>query len=118
MARGHRFFTPNPFSTFLAAAAPCARRLFSSSSGELKALKLADSLDDTVWGCCMVNSRGFSDVVNGETVSLLVPLADMANHSLSPNAAYRFNVEQDAFEISALQVENVSCCCCCCCLWP
>lgn len=40
---------------------PC--RLFSSASGELRALRLADSLEDTVWAACMVNSRCFSDTV-------------------------------------------------------
>lgn len=42
--------------------APC--RLFSSSTGELRALQLAPTLDDTVWAACMVNSRCFSDTVS------------------------------------------------------
>ncbi|PRW59741.1 acyl-coenzyme A oxidase peroxisomal isoform B [Chlorella sorokiniana] len=78
-------------------------RLLSSTSGELRVLQLADSLEDTLWAACMVNSRCFSETVDGETVSLVVPCADMANHVLSPNAGYRFVAEADAFQLQALQ---------------
>ncbi len=143
-----------------------AGRLFSSTSGELRALQLADSLEDTLWAACMVNSRCFSETVSwqlactleagnvemqqhcvlspptqwllplaqppfvlflqpfspplnartpppaqpcqvaGETVSLMVPCADMANHVLVPNAGYRFVPEADAFQLQALQVKG------------
>ncbi|KAL4459118.1 hypothetical protein ABPG75_013983 [Micractinium tetrahymenae] len=78
-------------------------RLFSSTTGELRALQLADRLEDMLWAACMVNSRCFSDTVDGETVSLMVPCADMANHVLAPNAAYQFVPEADAFQLTALQ---------------
>lgn len=42
---------------------PSARRLFSSAGGELRALQLADRLEDTLWAACMVNSRCFSETV-------------------------------------------------------
>lgn len=44
--------------------------------------------------------------IAGETVSLVVPCADMANHVLSPNAGYRFVPEADAFQLHALQVSR------------
>lgn len=45
--------------------------------------------------------------VAGETVSLMVPCCDMANHVLSPNAGYRFVPEADAFQLQALQVRGL-----------
>lgn len=44
--------------------------------------------------------------VAGETVSLMVPCADMANHVLAPNAAYQFVPEADAFQLTALRVRD------------
>ncbi|EFN53459.1 hypothetical protein CHLNCDRAFT_136721 [Chlorella variabilis] len=78
-------------------------RLFCTSGGELRALQLAAGLQDTVWAACMVNSRSFSETVEGETVSLMVPCADMANHALAPNASYQFVAPADAFQLQALQ---------------
>lgn len=45
--------------------------------------------------------------VAGETVSLMVPCCDMANHVLSPNAGYRYVPEADAFQLQALQVRGL-----------
>lgn len=42
--------------------------------------------------------------VDGETVSLMVPCADMANHVMSPNAGYAFDASVDAFRLTALRV--------------
>jgi hypothetical protein len=42
--------------------------------------------------------------VEGETVSLMVPCADMANHVASPNAGYAFEAAADAFQLTALRV--------------
>lgn len=36
----------------------------------------------------------------------MVPCADMANHVLSPNAAYQFVPEDDAFQLAALQARG------------
>lgn len=46
--------------------------LFSSSTGELKALDLAPDLSDTLWAAFMVNSRSFSDAAGREMLSLMV----------------------------------------------
>ena len=35
-----------------------------------------------------VRSRTFSDVVSGESVTLMVPFADFANHSFAPNCYF------------------------------
>lgn len=45
--------------------------------------------------------------IAGETVSLVVPCADMANHVLRPNASYAFSPEEDAFVLRALRVRAV-----------
>ena len=38
--------------------------VFSSQTGHLKALQLADRLQDTLWAMSLVRSRTFSDTVN------------------------------------------------------
>lgn len=73
--------------------------LFSSSTGDLRALDLAPSFTDTLWAACMVNSRCFSDAAGREALSLMVPLCDLANHSASPNAAYRLDAAQQHFSL-------------------
>jgi hypothetical protein len=50
----------------------------------------------------MVNSRCFSETIGKEVVTLMVPAADFANHSPAPNAEYRYNTEQDAFQLVSL----------------
>lgn len=84
--------------------------LFSSSTGELRALDLAPSFSDTLWAACMVNSRCFSDAAGRELLSLMVPLADMANHSTQPNAAYRLHPSTQTFTVTSTKVGGV-------CLW-
>lgn len=78
--------------------------LFSSSTGELRALDLAPDFSDTLWAACMVNSRCFSDAAGRELLSLMVPLADMANHSNTPNAGYRLDSASQTFSIVSTQV--------------
>jgi hypothetical protein len=79
--------------------------LFSPATGlpELKELDLAPTFNDTLWAVCMVNSRCFSETVGKEIVTFMVPAADFVNHSLSPNAEYRYNTEQDAFQLVSLR---------------
>ena len=44
-------------------ALECHESMFSSHTGHLKTLQLADSVQDTVWAMSMVRSRTFSDQV-------------------------------------------------------
>lgn len=76
---------------------------FDEDSGFLKSLKLSQSAADTRWAMCMVNSRCFSESIYGEAVSMIVPLADMANHSNSPNSRYMYDVNSDQFHLVACQ---------------
>lgn len=79
--------------------------LFSSSTGELKALNLAPDVSDTLWAASMVNSRCFSDAAGRELLSLMVPLADMANHSPDePNATYRLDPGTGTFSVTSTKV--------------
>lgn len=75
--------------------------VFSDDSGDLRALRLSARFEDTLWAASMVNSRCFADEVSGEAISLVVPCADMANHSTSPNASYRLNTEIGCFQLIA-----------------
>eukprot|EP00878_Enallax_costatus_P035849 GHUV01040088.1.p1 GENE.GHUV01040088.1~~GHUV01040088.1.p1 ORF type:complete len:486 (+),score=115.66 GHUV01040088.1:144-1601(+) len=77
--------------------------IFSSQTGDLASLDLAPEFQDTLWAACMVNSRCFSDAVGREAVSLLVPCADMANHSMTPNAGYRLDPETQTFNITTTE---------------
>jgi hypothetical protein len=56
-----------------AAIASLHENVFSSSTGSLAALRLADTEDDTRWAASMINSRCFAESVNGEPLSLVVP---------------------------------------------
>lgn len=55
----------------------------------------------------MVNSRCFSDAAGRELLSLMVPLADMANHSTQPNAAYRLHPSTQTFTVTSTKVGGV-----------
>ena len=79
------------------------RSMFDQKTGMLGSLKLSDSFEDTLWAFCIVNSRCFSDTTpDGENLSMMVPCADMANHSNTPDMSYRFNFSLDRFELGAL----------------
>lgn len=80
--------------------------LFSSTTGELRALDLAPDFSNTLWAACMVNSRCFSDAAGRELLSLMVPLADMANHSNQPNAGYRLDPSSQTFSLCSTQVKH------------
>lgn len=45
-------------------AEECHKSLFSSQTGHLQGLRLADSLQNTLWAMSMVRSRTFSDKVS------------------------------------------------------
>ncbi|WIA28837.1 hypothetical protein OEZ86_011364 [Tetradesmus obliquus] len=77
--------------------------VFSSSTGELAALDLAPEFKHTLWAACMVNSRCFSDNVGREALSLMVPCADMANHGMQPNAAYKLEPDSQSFSITTTE---------------
>jgi SET domain/Rubisco LSMT substrate-binding len=79
--------------------------VFSSTTGlsELRQLDLAPTFEDTLWAVCMVNSRCFSETIGKEIVTFMVPAADLANHSSAPNAEYRYNAKQDAFQLVSLR---------------
>ena len=44
--------------------------------------------------------------VDGEALSLVVPCADMANHSMAPNAGYRLDADAGCFELIAARVRQ------------
>ena len=73
-------------------------------------------------GCCPPSSLTATHIympqIDGETVSLVVPCADMANHVLRPSASYAFSPEEDAFVLRALRVRAVPCCAMLCCAAP
>ncbi|GLI69471.1 hypothetical protein VaNZ11_014089, partial [Volvox africanus] len=70
--------------------------------GELRRLRLAASLEDTLWAMSMVRTRTFSEDVNGEGLTLMVPYADMANHSFQHNATFCMARDNKRFELRLL----------------
>eukprot|EP00854_Cymbomonas_tetramitiformis_P024414 gene24414-29685_t len=52
-----------------------------------------------LWALCMVKSRAMKDTYDGEALAMIVPLADMANHSLLPGLSGEVNEEQNVFEL-------------------
>eukprot|EP00884_Botryococcus_braunii_P010467 jgi/Botrbrau1/19421/Bobra.0338s0048.2 len=49
-----------------------------------------------------VRSRAFSVKVKDESITFLVPFADLANHSLNPTARFDFNQAESAFELHSI----------------
>ncbi|KAL0020939.1 hypothetical protein WJX79_002382 [Trebouxia sp. C0005] len=80
--------------------------LFSSHTGHLKGLQLADSLQDTLWAMSLVRSRTFSDKVHDTEVALMVPTADLANHSFQYNSTYALRSARGAFELNSCRLLN------------
>ncbi|KAG2451954.1 hypothetical protein HYH02_003728 [Chlamydomonas schloesseri] len=78
------------------------RKYFDSVQGELAQLKLAASARDTLWAMSMVRTRTFSENVNGEGLTLMVPYADLANHSFRPNATFCMARDNKRFELRLL----------------
>jgi hypothetical protein len=44
--------------------------------------------------------------VGREALSLMVPCADMANHGMQPNAAYRLEPDSQTFTITTTEVRH------------
>lgn len=87
-------------------AADSHESLFSSHTGHLKGLQLADSLQDTLWAMSLVRSRTFSDKVHDTEVALMVPTADLANHSFQYNSTYALRTARGAFELNSCRPLN------------
>ncbi|KXZ49958.1 hypothetical protein GPECTOR_18g116 [Gonium pectorale] len=78
------------------------RRYFCSERGELRRLRLAASQRDTLWAMSMVRTRTFSESVNGESLTLMVPYADLANHSFRFNSTFCMSRDNRRFELRLL----------------
>jgi len=57
------------------------------------------NLEQWKWAVATVQSRCMDFISDGNSVRLLVPIADMINHALSPNAIHRLNLETNCVEI-------------------
>lgn len=78
------------------------RRVFDPKAGELRSLKLAQQPADTLWAMSMVRTRTFSEAVNGENITLMVPYADLANHAFVHNATFCMARDNKRFELRLL----------------
>jgi len=77
----------------------CHSYYFSKATG---LYKFADSMEDSIWACAMVRSRTFSENVNGEGITLMVPYADLANHSFSHNSTFCVGQSRQNFELRSV----------------
>ncbi|GIL48199.1 hypothetical protein Vafri_4886 [Volvox africanus] len=77
-------------------------RSYFGTEGELRQLRLAARQEDTLWAMSMVRTRTFSEDVNGEGLTLMVPYADMANHSFQHNATFCMARDNKRFELRLL----------------
>ena len=85
-----------------AAAGAAARQLRALRNGR----GLSPSRGASAWAQALVRSRSFSDDVGGEALTLMVPFADLANHtSGGGGGAATFHVSRDgrAFHLRALR---------------
>ncbi|KAG1657317.1 hypothetical protein FOA52_008045 [Chlamydomonas sp. UWO 241] len=65
------------------------KKYFCARTGELRGLGLApEGRCDTFWAAAMVRTRTFSEEVAGEGITLMVPFADLANHSFDNNGTF------------------------------
>ncbi|KAL3148961.1 hypothetical protein ABBQ32_001818 [Trebouxia sp. C0010 RCD-2024] len=77
--------------------------IFSSQTGLLRSLQLANTLQDTLWAMSLVRSRTFSEAVQSTDLALMVPTADLANHSFQQNSVYALRATQGTFELKSCQ---------------
>ncbi|KAF5833829.1 hypothetical protein DUNSADRAFT_9738 [Dunaliella salina] len=77
----------------------CHSYYFSKASG---LYRFADSMEDSIWAASMVRSRTFSENVNGEGITLMVPYADLANHSFSHNSTFCVGQSRQNFELRSV----------------
>ncbi|CAG9467745.1 unnamed protein product [Pedinophyceae sp. YPF-701] len=77
---------------------------FDATRGELGALKLARTPADTLWALGCVRSRTFADDPEnggGESLVLLAPVADLANHDTDYNATFEVDDAAGVFRLWA-----------------
>ena len=76
--------------------------------GELASLKLLPDDPDEALGQCfhaasLVRTRTFSEEMNGEPITLMVPFADLANHSFNTNARFCISpTDKSRFELRSI----------------
>ena len=56
--------------------------------------------------CAQVRTRTFSEEVGGEGVTLMVPFADLANHSFTQNGTFRLSKDKTRCESTCLLYSN------------
>jgi hypothetical protein len=57
------------------------------------------NLDSFKWAMSTIQSRSMDFLFDGQHLRLLVPEADLTNHSFSPNARHQLNLEEKCVEI-------------------
>jgi len=98
----------------IAAAAEQATSSFSSflSSWELGP-ELKDALGgaephDFLWAMAIVRSRALGDTLGTESAAMIVPWADMANHTFEAACSGAVNTDGDAFELDAFRAGGLA----------
>ena len=90
-----------------------SRSIFSSATGStsrglLSSLKLVSddptkALEDVFYAASLVRTRSFSEEMNGENMTLLVPFCDLANHSFDPNGRFCVSpTDKTRFELRSI----------------
>ncbi|WIA21504.1 hypothetical protein OEZ85_000708 [Tetradesmus obliquus] len=72
-------------------------------SGSLAPLRLSGSLAESLWAISMVRSRTFSEDMAGECLTLMVPYADLANHSFDNNSTFCMARDAKSFQLQSLR---------------
>ncbi|KAG2499539.1 hypothetical protein HYH03_002485 [Edaphochlamys debaryana] len=78
------------------------RKYFDPKTGQLGQLRLAARVEDTMWAMSMVRTRTFSETVNGEALTLMVPYADLANHSFRCTGTFCMARDNKRFDLRLL----------------
>jgi hypothetical protein len=98
----------------IAAAAEQATSSFSSflSSWELGP-ELKDALGgaephDFLWAMAIVRSRALGDTLGTESAAMIVPWADMADHTFEAACSGAVNTDGDAFELDAFRAGGLA----------
>lgn len=69
-------------------------RYFFGERAVLGELRLTSSLRHTLWMFSLVRSRSFGDVVDGESLTLMAPFLDLANHADTINGNFRISEDR------------------------
>ncbi|KAI8476015.1 MAG: hypothetical protein J3K34DRAFT_516927 [Monoraphidium minutum] len=73
-------------------------------AGQLAPLDLSRDMGTSLWALSMVRSRTFSDDINGEGLTLMVPFCDLANHGGDDhNTTFCVSRDRTCFELRALE---------------